>query len=71
MEANGGSVIVGFDVDRILDVVDSFVVVLTGVNVVSMVVDIGKLVVVVATAGLEVTTVASLLFVVEGRDLLA
>ena len=58
----------GFVVDRVGDVVASFVVVSTSLVVVSMVVVVGKLVVVVTTVGMEVTTFVSLLVVVSGTD---
>ena len=58
----------GFVVDRVVDVVASFVVVSTGLAVVSVVVVLGKLVVVVTTAGMEVTTFVTLLVVVSGTD---
>ena len=54
--------------DEVCDVVASFVVVSTGFSVVCANVDVGTLVVMVKTVGLEVTTVVSLLVVVLGTD---
>ena len=51
-------------VDRVGDVVASFVVDSTSLAVVSMFVVLGTLVVMVTTAGMEVTTFATLLVVV-------
>ena len=62
------STFVGFIVEKVADVVTSFVVVSIGFAVVSLVVVVGKLVVVITTAGMEVTTCVSLLVKVSGTD---
>ena len=60
----------GFVGSTVLDSLSSFVVVSAGFDVVSAVDVVGKLVVVVITLGLEVTTVVSGIVVVAGTDVM-
>ena len=60
----------GFVGNTVLDSLSSFVVVSAGFAVVSAVDVVGKLVVVVITLGLEVTTVVSGIVVVAGTDVM-